>query len=161
VRVWGKAYRRAHRIQHEYGTLAGNVSVIRTLYREVGTRSGPALDPVAQRAGVVDGSWLPRTARAMAHLIAQGTSREAHATSEELLRLPCSRSSFERVGHEVGKESLRRRRQIEPGLVEALEIPAEARWTAWQCRWKSRSMSRPRRSQQPICRPFETPHVDT
>ena len=40
----------------------------------------------------------------MAHLLAQGTSREAQATSEELLRLPYSRSSFERVGHEVGKE---------------------------------------------------------
>ena len=64
VCVWGKTYRRVHRIQREYGTLAGNVSVMRTLYREVGTRNGPALDPVAQRAGVVDGSWLPRTARA-------------------------------------------------------------------------------------------------
>jgi len=40
----------------------------------------------------------------MAHLLAQGTSREAHATSEELPRLPYSRSSFERGGHEVGKE---------------------------------------------------------
>jgi hypothetical protein len=127
VCVWGKTYRRVHRIQREYGTLAGNVPVMRTLYREVGVRSGPALDPVAQRAGVIDGSWLPRTARAMAHLLAQGTSREAHATSEELLRLPYSRSSFERVGHEVGKEYLRRRRQIEPQLIRAFEIPADAR----------------------------------
>ena len=53
---------------------------------------------------MIDGSWLQRTARAMAHLLAQGTSREAHATSEELPRLPYSRSSFERGGHEVGKE---------------------------------------------------------
>jgi hypothetical protein len=126
VCVWGKTYRRVHRTQREYGTLAGNVPVMRTLYREVGMRTGPALDPVAQRAGVVDGSWLPRTARAMAHLLAQGTSREAHTTSEELLRLPYSRSSFERVGHEVGKEYLRRRRQIEPQLIRAFEIPVEA-----------------------------------
>ena len=127
VCVWGKTYRRVHRIQREYGTLAGNVPVTRTLYREVGTRSGPALDPVAQRAGVIDGSWLPRTARAMAHLLAQGTSREAHATSEELLRLPYSRSSFERVGHEVGKQYIQRRRQIEPLLIRTLEIPVATR----------------------------------
>jgi hypothetical protein len=127
VMVWGKTYRRVHRTTRQYGTLAGNATVERTLYREVGVRSGPALDPVATRAGVVDGSWLPRTARAMAHLIAQVTSREAESTSGELVRLPYSRSSFERVGHEVGKEYMQRRRTLEPRLIEALEVPAEAR----------------------------------
>lgn len=127
VRVWGKTYRRVHRAPRTYGTLAGPVTVHRTLYREVGLRTGPSLDVVAQRAGVVDRRWLPRTARAMAHLLGQGTSREAKATSVELLRLPYSRCSFERVAHAVGEEYVRRRRQVEPRLIEALEIPPEAR----------------------------------
>jgi hypothetical protein len=38
-----------------------------------------------------------------------------------------SRSSFERVGHEVGKEYMQRRQALEPRLIEALEVPAEAR----------------------------------
>lgn len=126
VRVWGKTYRRVHRTERTYGTMAGPVVVERTLYRERGKRTGPVLDPVALRAGVVDGSWLPRTARAMSHLLAQGTSREASETCRELMRLPFSRSSFERVGHAVGAAYLARREQIEPQLIEALVIPEGA-----------------------------------
>jgi hypothetical protein len=127
VRVWGKSYRRVHRTERAYGTMAGAVPVTRTLYRELGKRSGPVLDPVAMRAGVVDGSWLPRTARAMSHLLALGTSREASATCKELLRLPYCRSSFERVGHAVGAEYLRRREPVESHLIERFELPEEAR----------------------------------
>jgi len=36
VCVWGKTYRRVHRVQREYGTLPVNVPVMRTLYREIG-----------------------------------------------------------------------------------------------------------------------------
>jgi hypothetical protein len=125
IRVWGKYYRCVRRIARTYGSLAGPVTVERTLYREQGRRQAPVLDPVATRAGVVDGSWLPRTARAVAHL-AQVTSREACATSRELMRLPYSRCSIERVGHAVGAEYLKRREQVEPQLIEAYEIPEGA-----------------------------------
>jgi hypothetical protein len=127
IRVWGKHYRRVHRIARTYGSLAGPVTVERTLYREQGRCQAPALDPIATRAGVVDGSWLPRTARAVAHLVAQVTSREACATSRELMRLPYSRCSIERVGHAVGAEYLKRREQVEPQLIEAYELPELAR----------------------------------
>lgn len=127
IRVWGKYYRRVHRAERAFGTMGGPVTIQRTLYREVGKRRGAAVDPVALRAGAVDGSWLPRTSRAIAHLMAQGTSREASATSTELLRLPYSRSSFERVGHAVGREYLRRRAHIEPKLIAEFDVPKAAR----------------------------------
>jgi len=127
VRVCGKSYRRVHRTERAYAAMAGAVPVTRKLYRELGKRSGPVLDLVAMRAGVVDGSWLPRTARAMSHLLALGTSREASATCEELLRLPYGRSSFERVGHAVGAEYLRRRELVESHLIERFELPEETR----------------------------------
>lgn len=78
IRVWGKHYRRVHRVARTYCTLAGPVAVERTLYRELGRRQGRVLDPVAMRAGVVDGSWLPRTARA------GGSSRRASDISRSM-----------------------------------------------------------------------------
>jgi hypothetical protein len=118
IRVWGDEYRRIGRAESEYHTLAGTVRVMRTVYRRTG-RNGDTLDPVSVRAGVVAGGWLPHTARAMAHLIAQGTSRE-------LARLPYSRSSFERVGHEVGTLFRRAQPRIEEALIQAYAVPAEA-----------------------------------
>jgi hypothetical protein len=59
---------------------------------------------------------VARTARAVAHLVAQVTSREACATSRELMRLPYSRCSIERVGHAVGAALTEARREAQqPG----------------------------------------------
>src|SRR5262249_45669551 len=58
--------------ESDYHTLAGTVRVMRTVYRKT-ERNGDTLDPVSVRAGVVADGWLPHTARAMAHLLAQGT----------------------------------------------------------------------------------------
>jgi hypothetical protein len=146
IRVWGKHYRRVHRIERTYGSLSGPVVVERTLYRELGQRQGPALDPIAVRAGVVDGSWLPRTARAIAHLMSQVTSREAEATGRELMRLPYSRSSIERVGHAVGAEYLSRREHVEPKLIETCELPpgiASVSVSVDRCERLSRPRDRP------------------
>jgi len=126
IRVWGDEYRRIGRAESEYHTLAGTVRVMRTVYRKT-ERNGDTLDPVSVRAGVVADGWLPHTARAMAHLLAQGTSREAEATGCELARLPYSRSSFERIGHEVGTLYRRAQARIEEVLIQAYAVPAEAR----------------------------------
>jgi hypothetical protein len=126
IRVWGDEYRRIGRFESEYHTLAGTVRVMRTVYRKT-VRNGDTLDPVSVRAGVIADGWLPHTARAMAHLLAQGTSREAEAIGRELARLPYSRSSFERVGHEVGTLYRRAQPRIEEVLIQAYAVPADAR----------------------------------
>jgi hypothetical protein len=126
IRVWGDEYRRIGRFESDYHTLAGTVRVMRTVYRKT-ERNGDTLDPVSVRVGVVADGWLPHTARAMAHLIAQGTSREAEVTGRELARLPYSRSSFERVGHEVGTLFRRAQPRIEQALIEQFPVPSEAR----------------------------------
>jgi hypothetical protein len=126
IRIWGDEYRRIGRFASDYHTLAGTVRVLRTVYRKT-ERNGDTLDPVSVRAGVVADGWLPHTARAMAYLIAQGTSREAEAIGRELARLRYSRSSFERVGHEVGTLYRRAQPRIEEALIQAYAVPAEAR----------------------------------
>lgn len=110
-----------------YFTQAGPTTILRSLYREVGVHNGPTIDVVALRAGVVGDGWLPGTAQAMAHLLQQGTPREAETTSRRVSRLPYSRSSFERVGHAVGELYVERRLEIEDELAEDLKVPREAK----------------------------------
>ena len=71
VVIGGERYIRVGRCEAPYHTLAGSVSVERSLYRRAGARGGTpegrVVDPVSLRAGVVGDGWLPHTARAMAH----------------------------------------------------------------------------------------------
>lgn len=103
VVIGGIRYNRVGRCEAPYHTLAGSVSIERSLYRQAGTRGGQpeakVVDPVSLRAGVVGEGWLPQTARIMSHEVQKGTSREAVATAREYGRLPYSRSSFETVAH--------------------------------------------------------------
>ena len=96
--IGGTRYNRIGRYQSPYHTLAGSVSIERSIYRKAGTRGGNpdarCVDPVSQRAGVIGDGWLPRTARVMSHEVQKGTSREAVATAREYGLLPYSRSSL-------------------------------------------------------------------
>jgi hypothetical protein len=129
VMIGGVKYTRVGRCEGAYHTMAGSVSVERSLYRQSGERGGQpggrVVDAVSLRAGVVADGWLPRTARAMSHAVQQGTSREAKATASEFGRLPYSRASFERVAHVVGALAVAGHQDIEDVLIEAVEVPEE------------------------------------
>ena len=130
VVIGGMRYTRVGRCEGPYHTMVGSVSVERSLYRQSGERGGQpggkVVDAVSLRAGVVGDGWLPRTARAMAHAIQQGTSREAAASAKEFGRLPYSRASFERVAHVVGALTVANHQDIEDALIDAVEVPEEA-----------------------------------
>lgn len=81
VVIGGKRYSRVGRCADTYQTMTGPVSVTRSLYREAGRRNAKVVDAVSLRTGVVKDGWLPNAARAMAHLLQQGTSREAEKTA--------------------------------------------------------------------------------
>ncbi len=126
VEIKGKKYSRVGRASGTYYTMAGSVTVERALYRENGRRNASVVDAISLRAGIIGRGWLPRTAQAMAHLLQQGTSREAATTAEQIGRLPYSRASFDRVPHELGELWMQERADIEDRLVKELEIPADA-----------------------------------
>ena len=67
VLIGGALHTRAGRYEGAYHTMAGSVSVLRSLYRRDGQRNGKVVDTIGMRAGVVTDGWLPQTARAMAH----------------------------------------------------------------------------------------------
>jgi hypothetical protein len=149
--VDGQPYTRVGRYPATYKTQAGEVEVERSLYRQVGVRNGPTVDSVSLRAGCVADGWLPEAAQAMAHLLACGTSREAEATARALRRLPFSRSSFERVGHEVGTLYGQARPRVEAALAEGLQVPEGTRSASVSVDRIAVPMEEPK--QRPVGRP--------
>src|SRR5437899_4623175 len=131
VMIGGMRYTRVGRCEAPYHTMAGSVSVERSLYRQSGERGGQpggrVVDAVSLRAGVVEDGWLPGAARAMAHAVQQGPSREAEASAREFGRVPYSRASFEKVAHLVGALAVADHQDIEDALIDAYEVPGEAR----------------------------------
>jgi hypothetical protein len=117
---------RVVRSETDFMGLAGAARVTRSLYRPVGQRNAPTVDPVALRAGALLGEWLPATAREMAFEVQQRTSREAEASGQRLGRLPYSHASFERVAHAVGEMYVGQHETIEHALIEAFEVPKRA-----------------------------------
>lgn len=126
VVIDGQAYRRVMRSPGDYYTMAGAVSVQRTLYRKVAQRNGATVDAISLRTGVVGEGWLPKTAEAMAWECQRAPAREAEAARQQWQRLPYSRCTFERVAHLVGQQYGQKREAVERVLVETLSIPAEA-----------------------------------
>lgn len=124
--VDGVLHRRALHATTTYHSLAGPVSVARWLYRPVGERDAPTVDPVALRLGAVAGTWMPGAASAMAFLVQQGPVREAAQLAQHLGVLPCSAASFHRVTQAVGERYEAHQDAIEDTLIERHTIPAHA-----------------------------------
>ena len=151
VVIGGRLHTRVGRCSDTYQTMTGPVSVERSLYREDGRRNARVVDPVSLRAGVVKDGWLPTAARAMAHLLQQGTSREAERTARELGRVPYSRSSFEHVGHAVGELYLGVQAEVEDRLIQEYRVPEETASVSASLDRVSIPMEEPRR--RPVGRP--------
>jgi len=126
IQVRGELYSRFGREPGTYFTMAGEVVIERAVYRQVGVRNGPILDPIKLRTGAYGRGWLPLTAQCMANDVQRGPSREAADAARQGSRFPYSRASFERVAHLVGEHWLREHADIEDQLTQEFEVPAAA-----------------------------------
>jgi len=127
ILVDGVRYRKAlGPVTATYYTMAGPVSVPHTLYRPIWMRQGRTVNPVSLRVGVLGQGWLPLAAQAMAFECQRGPSREAEKASAQTLRLPYSRSAFDDLLHLVGAQYAAERHTVEPALIKAYAVPAEA-----------------------------------
>lgn len=148
----GVPHARVGRHEATFMTQVGGVPITRSLYRKLGERNAPTIDPIALRAGCVAGEWLPGTARQMAFLLQQGTAREAEFAAKEMGRLPFSRCSFARIGHAVGKHYIAKHEGIEQTLIEEFVLPDEARSVSASIDRISMPMQEPR--PRPVGRPL-------
>ncbi len=171
VLIDGVLHRQVLRTGTTFMGLAGPVSVMRSLYRPAGERNAPAVDPVAIRAGALEGIWLPAAAREMAYLIQQGTSREAETTGQRLGRLPYSHTAFQRIAHAVGQRYVDQHQEIERQLIEEFEVPGQARSISVSLdrvsvpmeEPRDRSVGRPRKGapKRPVSRVFRMAYCGT
>jgi hypothetical protein len=151
VIIEGKQYRQVLRSEGNYYCMSGGMKVMHTLYRECGTHHGKTVDPVSLRVGVLGDGWLPLTAQAMAFQLQKGTSREAEQTGREIKRLEYSRPSYERVGHLVGELYVKNHPEVEDVLINAFEVPTEARSISISIDRVSVPMEEPKK--RPVGRP--------
>lgn len=171
IRVRGDLFARLGREERDYRSMAGDVPVERTVYRPVGVRNGPILDPIAIRIGAYGRGWLPLTAQCMSHDVQRGPSREAEDAARQTGRFPYSRASFERVAHMVGEHWLREHADIEDQLTQEFEVPAQAvamsvaldRATVPMEEPTKRPVGRPRKgaAKRPVARNFRMAYCAT
>ena len=171
IRVRGKLFARLGREPGTYHTMAGDAVAERAVYREVGVRNGPILDPIQLRTGAYGRGWLPLTAQCMANDVQRGPSREAKDAARQTGRFPYSRASHERVAHLVGEHWLREHADIEDQLTQEFDVPAQAvamsvaldRVSVPMEEAKKRPVGRPRRDapKRPVARNFRMAYCAT
>lgn len=90
----GKGYRRVLRAESTYTCAAGEVQVMRSLYRH---EAEPAIVPLELNAGIIEGHWTPWAARQMVVMTSLLPPQTGERVFAELGMLCPSKSSLDRL----------------------------------------------------------------
>ena len=124
IHVDGQKYQRLKETTRPVFTPFGSGSVKRSLYRKVGVRNGPTIDPVTLRCGLVKRA-TPRAGSLYSAFIASVPSREASKLLQQL-KIQTSRSSLDRIAQAFGERFEDHREELDTVLIEDFVIPEEA-----------------------------------
>ena len=91
--VADKTYRRSHRCHKRYMTIAGEITVQRSLYRHA--RNGETYCPLELSTGVVEQFWTPPAAKQAIHLVSFITPAEAETVFKECGHMQPAKSSLD------------------------------------------------------------------
>lgn len=119
-----KIYRKASRNKKNYMTLAGEVTLERTLYRT--SRNGPTHCPMELNAGLIESFWTPQAAKQAIHLISLNTPAESEQIFKEFGLMSPSKSSLDRLPKKLNELWEEERITLEQKLLDVFEIPPEA-----------------------------------
>ncbi len=117
-------YRRSSRNKKTYMTLAGEVTLERTLYRTI--RNGVTYCPLELNTGLIEGFWTPQAAKQALHLVSLNTPAEAEGIFKEFGLMSPSKSSLDRLPKKLHEHWQSNRLTLEQKLMDEFKIPDEA-----------------------------------
>lgn len=119
-----KTFKKASRNNKSYMTLAGEVTLERTLYRL--TRNGETYCPLELNTGLIEGFWTPQAAKQAIHLVSLNTPAEAEQIFKEFGLMSPSKSSLDRLPKKLNEHWEANRITLERKLFDVFEIPEQA-----------------------------------
>ena len=122
--VADKTYRRSHRCNKRYMTIAGEITVQRSLYRHA--RNGETYCPLELSTGIVEQFWTPQAAKQAIHLVSLVTLAEAETVFKEFGHMQPSKSSLDRLPKQLSEKWEAQRETLDAQLCEQLDVPKVA-----------------------------------
>jgi hypothetical protein len=122
----GVTYRRVLRAAETYETAAGEVRVMRTLYKDRTDEAERAIVPMELRLGVVEGFWTPDAAKQAAWVVSQMTPKLGEELFERLGHMTPSKSSLDRLPKALSQRWEEDRLRFEQTLREVEVVPPNA-----------------------------------
>lgn len=120
----GQQYTQSSRSKKRYMTLAGEVSIERSLYRT--ERNGRTYSPLEQNSGLIEGFWSPQAAKQAILLVSHLTPAEAETIFQELGLMMPSKSSLDRLPKKLSHHWENQRIEMDSVLLKDIDIPKEA-----------------------------------
>jgi hypothetical protein len=123
LEIDGVAHRRVLRKPQTYLTSAGEVTIERTLYREVGKRRGKAVAALDVSIGVVAGYMTPQAAQVGLYLVASMTPSASEKLLKRVGTMQPSKSTLHRLANEMSEDWEANRENLEADLRRSIKIP--------------------------------------
>jgi len=123
VELDGVAHRRAFKSRGTYMTSAGEVEVVRTLYRDRTDPGAPSIPALDRKVGIVAGFWTPAAAKLGGWAVSQMTPKSAAELFQRTGNMAPSKASLDRLPKALSAAWNSDRRRLESELREAVVIP--------------------------------------
>lgn len=124
--IEGTVYRRVLRAEENYQTAAGEVRVMRTLYKDRTDEPARAVVPMELRLGLIEGRWTPLAAQEALWVVAHMTPKHTKELFERLGNMSPSRSSLDRLPKQLSERWEAQRETFENTVRMTELVPEEA-----------------------------------
>ncbi len=124
--IEGVVYRRVLRAEENYQTAAGEVRVMRTLYKDRKEEAARAVVPMELRLGLIEGRWTPLAAQEAVWVVAHMTPKNANELFERMGNMSPSRSSLDRLPKQLSARWEEQRESFENTVRMTELVPDEA-----------------------------------
>jgi len=124
--IEGAVYRQVLRAEENYQTAAGEVRVMRTLYKDRTDASSRAVVPMELRLGLIEGRWTPLAAQEALWVVAHMTPKLTEELFDRMGNMSPSRSSLDRLPKQLSERWESERETFENTVRMAELVPDEA-----------------------------------